>query len=53
MVGRATDITDCSVLMESNVRSADETPLSIQSAGDEMVADELVQPLTLRRFISR
>ena len=52
MAGRATDITDCSVLMESEALPADRTPLSILSAGVAIIADEGVQPLTLRRFTS-
>ena len=38
------------VLLDSEALPADRTSLSVPSAGVAMVADEGVQPLTLRRF---
>ena len=45
MAGRATDITHCSELVESEAPPADRAPLSIPSAGAAMVADEGVERL--------
>ena len=52
MTGRATDITNCSVLIESDALPADRIPLSISSARVAIDAGEGVQLLTLHRFSS-
>ena len=52
VTGRATDITDCSVLMKCEALPADRTPLSVPSDEAVMVTDDGVLPSTLGRFLS-
>ena len=52
LAGRATHVTDCSVLMNFDDLPTERTSLSIPSTGVALFADEGVQSLILHHFVS-